>query len=147
MIKYYHYSRELKKGTEGASGYDLHAELKQPREMTPFARWKVPTGLFLEMPFGVEAQVRSRSGLALNHGIVVCGDVGTVDSDYRGEIFVTLINLGTSPYVINPGDRIAQLVFAVTIDYFHGGKIDRVSDVNLLTMSQRGSSGFGSTGR
>lgn len=152
MIKYFHKSRELTKGSSGASGFDLQADLSTAREINPLSRWKVPTGLYLDMPPGCEAQVRSRSGLSLNHGITVCGGLGTVDSDYRGEVFVTLINLGTSTYTINPGERIAQLVFAPVlcqgfIWMAHENPPIRVPNLEDLSSTGRGESGFGSTGR
>lgn len=131
------------RASEGASGYDLRAALPAAEggELTlaPGARVLVPTGLALEMPSGLEAQVRPRSGLALRHGVTVLNAPGTVDSDYRGEVNVLLGNLGPDPFVIRRGDRIAQLVFA------------RVESVvwNLrqdLAGSRRGTAGFGSTG-
>ena len=103
-------------------------------------RFLVPTGIFIEVPQGYEAQVRARSGLAINHGISLANGIGTVDSDYRGEIKVILINLGKEDFLINPGDRIAQLVL---IKY---EKID-FDAVESLDETKRGAGGFGHTGR
>jgi dUTP pyrophosphatase len=154
----------LARATEGASGYDLRADLSSERDILSGERWLVSTGLFLEMPIGVEAQVRSRSGLAINHGVIVLNAPGTVDSDYRGEVKVSLINLGTTTYKILPGDRIAQLVFAAVFPNCAdlgirqwAGNFDacepeswepvRVPEFDYLVPTDRGSGGHGSTGR
>ncbi len=124
----------------GSSGYDLRAAVGEEVILAPGARALVPTGLFLEIPLGWEGQVRPRSGLALMHGIGVLNAPGTIDSDYRGEVGVILINLGTEPFAIRRGDRIAQLVFA---------RVEAIEwqEVESLDLSDRGAGGFGSTGR
>ncbi len=123
----------------GSSGVDLRAALTEPALLGPGERLLVPTGLVLEIPPGWEGQVRPRSGLALRHGIGVVNAPGTIDSDYRGEVAVILINLGTSPFPIQRGDRIAQLVISPVagIDWEEAESLDR---------SERGSGGFGSSG-
>jgi dUTP pyrophosphatase len=125
--------------TPGSSGLDLRANIDETIEIKPFDRVLVPTGLFLEIPLGLEAQIRPRSGLALKQGITVLNSPGTIDADYRGEIQILLINLSNQPVFINHGDRIAQMVFA---------KIEQVAiaEVNSISNSERGSGGFGSTG-
>ncbi len=126
--------------TSGSSGVDLIANVDAPIILKPLDRFLVPTGIFIEVPQGYEAQVRARSGLAINHGISLANGIGTVDSDYRGEIKVILINLGKEDFLINPGDRIAQLVL---IKY---EKID-FDVVESLDETKRGAGGFGHTGR
>jgi dUTP pyrophosphatase len=123
----------------GSSGVDLRAALTEPAVLGPGERLLVPTGLILEIPPGWEGQVRPRSGLALRHGIGVVNAPGTIDSDYRGEVAVILINLGTDPFPLQRGDRIAQLVISpVTgIDW---------EEADALDGSERGSGGFGSSG-
>lgn len=123
----------------GSSGLDLRANIDETIEIKPFDRVLVPTGLFLEIPLGFEAQIRPRSGLALKQGITVLNSPGTIDADYRGEIQILLINLSNQPVFINHGDRIAQIVFA---------KIEQVAiaEVNSISNSERGLGGFGSTG-
>jgi len=127
--------------SEGASGLDLCAAVPaaQPVILAPGARALIPTGFAIEIPPSFEGQVRPRSGLALKHGVTVLNAPGTIDSDYRGEISVLLINHGTEPFSISRGDRIAQLVF---------GMIVRAVPVEEATLeeSERGSGGFGSTG-
>ena len=125
--------------TTGAAGIDLSAYCKEPQYILPGERLLVQTGLSIELPEGYEAQVRPRSGLALKYGVTVLNSPGTIDSDYRGEIGVILINLGMNPFVINPGDRIAQLVVC---------KYERlqINHVLELTETTRGVQGFGSTG-
>lgn len=126
--------------TAGASGMDLRAFLEEPLSLEPMERKLVPTGLFLEIPEGYEAQVRPRSGLALKQGITCLNSPGTIDADYRGEIGVILINLSTTKQVIQSGDRIAQLVFqAVT-------KVNWVP-VEQLSVTLRNEGGFGHTGK
>ena len=124
--------------TPGAAGLDVRANADF--YIHPGAIQLVPTGLFVEIPPGYEIQVRPRSGLALKHGITVLNSPGTIDSDYRGEIGVILINHGKEPFDISPGDRIAQLVLC---------KVERIEwDVNsALTGTFRGKKGFGSTGK
>jgi dUTP pyrophosphatase len=96
--------------TSGASGMDVRANLETPITLKSLERQLVPTGLFIEIPAGFEVQVRPRSGLAIKHGITCLNSPGTIDSDYRGEIKIILVNLSAEPFTINPGDRIAQLV-------------------------------------
>lgn len=125
--------------TEGAAGADVCACIEQDIILEPGKRTLVPTGLCMEIPAGYEIQVRPRSGLAVKHGITCLNTPGTIDSDYRGEVKVLLINLGDQPFVIKNGDRIAQLVVApVTQAEF--------SKVEILSDTVRGSGGFGSTG-
>lgn len=126
--------------TGGSSGVDLIANVDAPVVLNPMDRFLVPTGIFIEVPDGFEAQVRARSGLAINHGISLVNGIGTIDSDYRGEIKVILINLGKDAYIINPGDRIAQLVL---IKY---EKIE-FNTVEALDETNRGTGGFGHTGK
>ena len=125
--------------TSGSSGMDLRAFLSSPIILLPGERKLVPTGIYLEIPEGYEAQVRSRSGLALKKGISVLNSPGTIDADYRGEIGVILINSSKTPIEIKPSDRIAQLVFTkiVKVNWQNSSKIDE---------TERSSSGFGSTG-
>ncbi len=124
--------------TAGAAGCDLVAA--EDAALAPLERVAVATGLAIALPLGFEAQVRPRSGLALEHGITVANAPGTIDSDYRGEVKVILVNLGSGPYVVRRGDRIAQLVVA---------PVERVTwePVSVLPSTQRGAGGFGSTGR
>ena len=125
--------------TEGASGVDLMADLSEPVVLQPLERYLVPTGLFVEIPQGYEAQIRGRSGLAINHGISLANGIGTIDSDYRGEIKVILINLGTEPFQIKHGDRIAQMILT---------KYEKIDFqlVSELNDTDRGKNGFGHTG-
>ena len=125
--------------TGGAAGLDVRAFLDQPVEIAPLGRAIVPTGLFMAIPEGMECQVRPRSGLAAKHGITVANAPGTIDSDYRGELKVILVNLSSVPFVINDGERIAQLVFA------RYEKIDWKT-VDTLDDTTRGEGGFGHTG-
>ncbi|WP_431133162.1 dUTP diphosphatase [Psychroserpens mesophilus] len=125
--------------TIASAGMDLRASLSEPRTLKPLERSIVGTGLFIELPVGIEAQVRPRSGLAAKKGITVLNAPGTIDADYRGEIGVILINLSNEDFVINNGERIAQLVIA---------KHERAEwqQVEVLSDTDRGSGGFGSTG-
>jgi dUTP pyrophosphatase len=125
--------------TQASAGVDLRAFVPNPIVLKPMERALIPTGLYLELPIGVEAQVRSRSGLALKKGISVLNAPGTVDADYRGEVGVILINLSQEDFTINDGDRIAQLVLA---------RHERATFelVETLSETQRGAGGFGSTG-
>ncbi len=127
----------------GASGFDLRAAVVEDRSLAPGERALIPTGLFLEIPAGWEGQVRPRSGLALRHGVGIANAPGTIDSDYRGEVGVILINWGAEPFPIRRGDRIAQLVFARVEA---AGSVEW-REVDTLEASERGSGGFGSTGR
>lgn len=125
--------------TLGSSGVDLMADIETSITLKPMERFLVPTGLFVEIPEGYEAQIRGRSGLAIKNGISLANGIGTIDSDYRGEIKVILINLGMEPFVINRGDRIAQMVL---IKY---EKMD-FQLVDSLDETKRGHGGFGHTG-
>ncbi len=125
--------------TKGAAGADLCALLDAPLTIPAGKFAMVPTGLFFEIPEGYEVQVRPRSGLAAKNGITVLNTPGTIDSDYRGEIKVILINLGSSDFTINSGDRIAQMIIAPVIQA-------SFSIVENLSQTERGSGGFGSTG-
>lgn len=125
--------------TSQSAGVDLKAHIEEPIHLESLERCLVKTGLFLELPAGVEAQVRPRSGLALKKGITVLNSPGTIDADYRGEVGVILINLSKDKFTIQPGDRIAQLVFTT-----HEQADFQV--VDSLSETQRGSGGFGSTG-
>jgi dUTP pyrophosphatase len=126
--------------TEGASGMDLRADLPSAITLQPMERKLIPTGLFIELPNGYEAQVRPRSGLAIKQGITCLNTPGTIDADYRGEIKIVLINLSGEKQIINPGDRIAQMVIQ---------KIEKINweQVTVLTETVRNSGGFGSTGK
>lgn len=125
--------------TPFSAGMDLHAEVEASFQLLPLERKLIPTGLHIELPIGYEAQVRSRSGLALKHGLSVLNSPGTVDADYRGEIGVILVNLSNEPYTVEPGERIAQLVIQ------QHARAEWV-EVNELNQSERGEGGFGSTG-
>lgn len=125
--------------TESSAGMDLRANLDQSISLKPMERVLVPTGLFIELPHGVEAQIRPRSGLAFKHGITVLNSPGTIDADYRGEIKVLLVNLSTDEFIIQDGERIAQMVVA---------KHEQITwiPVKELAATQRAAGGFGSTG-
>lgn len=126
--------------TEGSAGMDLKAVLNEPVVLAPGERRLIPTGLFIELPKGYEAQIRARSGLAIKHGITLINCVGTIDSDYRGEIQVPLVNLGQEDFEIKNGERIAQMVIA---------RYEQVSwkITDELSETERGAGGFGHTGR
>jgi dUTP pyrophosphatase len=126
----------------GAAGLDLTAAIDEAMVVPSLGRVKVPTGLVIELPAGHEGQVRPRSGLAAKHGLTVLNAPGTVDEDYRGEVAVLLVNLGSEPVRIEPGDRIAQLVVA-PVTKVVVAEIDGTS----LGTTERGAGGFGSTGR
>ena len=126
--------------SRSSAGLDLRAAVENERVLSPGERALVPTGLVLEIPDGWEGQVRPRSGLALHHGIVLPNAPGTIDSDYRGEVMVILANLGSEPFTIRRGDRIAQLVLAPV------AAVAWVAAVELAA-SERGDGGYGSTGR
>ena len=125
--------------TTGSAGVDLRAQLQEPVMLKPLQRALIPTGLYIELPDGYEAQVRPRSGLALKKGVTVLNSPGTIDSDYRGEIKVIMINLSNETTIINTGERIAQLVVA---------KYEKVQfkEVDELNETERGEGGFGHTG-
>ncbi len=123
-----------------SAGVDLRANIETPVVLPPFKRALVPTGLYIQLPAGYEAQIRPRSGLAAKHGVTVANAPGTIDADYRGEIKVILINLSEEEFVINRGERVAQMVIArhETAEW---------ECVEQLEESERGAGGFGSTGR
>ena len=126
--------------TEMSAGLDLKADIDEPVILSPLQRAMVPTGFYLALPEGTEAQVRPRSGLAAKYGISVLNAPGTIDADYRGEVKVILVNLSNETFTVDPGERIAQLVLA---------RYERVewSEVESLDETARGEGGFGSTGR
>ena len=126
--------------TSGSSGVDIRAYISGPVSLKPFERALVPTGLFIEIPAGYEIQIRPRSGLAIKQGITCLNTPGTIDADYRGEIKVILINLSAEEQIIQPGDRIAQMVLQ---------KVERMEwqVTDVLADTERGSGGFGSTGK
>ena len=125
--------------TVNSAGMDLKANIEEPITLAPLQRAMVPTGLYIALPEGTEAQVRPRSGLAAKHGVTVLNTPGTIDADYRGEIKVILVNLSNEPFTINPGERIAQMVVA---------RYEKVKwdEVESLDETERGAGGFGSTG-
>ena len=125
--------------TDRSAGFDISAYLDEPMTLKAGARALVPTGLYFEVPEGYEAQVRARSGLAIKHGIGLVNGIGTVDSDYRGEIRVPMINWSDEDFVINDGDRIAQVI----ITSYEKVNIELVED---LSETERGEGGFGHTG-
>ncbi len=126
--------------TSGSSGMDIRANIIEPIILQRLERTLIPTGLFVEIPLGYEAQIRPRSGLAIKQGITCLNTPGTIDADYRGEIKVILINLSNEPQAVNPADRIAQMVFA---------KIEQVNlvQVEIINETTRGTGGFGHTGK
>ena len=126
--------------TVASAGFDVRANLDSPMVLKPMQRALVPTGLFIELPVGHEAQVRPRSGLAFKNGITVLNSPGTIDADYRGEVKVLLINLSEEDFAINDGERIAQVIIAAH---------ERVEwvEVEQLLETERGSGGFGHTGK
>ena len=125
--------------TELSAGMDLRANLSEPIMIHPLERVLIPTGLFLELPKGFEAQIRPRSGIAVNHGITVLNSPGTIDADYRGEVKVLLVNLSAKAFAVEGGERIAQMVIA---------KHEQVEfeQVEALSETDRGQGGFGSSG-
>ena len=125
--------------TTQAAGMDIRTSISEPVTLNPLERKLFPTGLFLELPSGYEAQVRPRSGLALKHGITVLNTPGTVDADYRGEVGVILVNLSSEPFTIAPGDRIAQLVIA-------RHEQPEIVQADALSDTKRGAGGFGHSG-
>ena len=126
--------------TKGSSGLDLRASLMQDIIIEPHERAAIPTGIFLQLPEMLEAQIRPRSGLALKDGITVLNTPGTIDSDYRGEVLVILVNLSNKPFKISNGDRIAQIVIA---------RVEKIAwdNIEILETTERGEGGFGSTGK
>ncbi|HEY9113665.1 MAG TPA: dUTP diphosphatase [Bacteroidales bacterium] len=125
--------------TEASAGMDIRANLDEPIVLKPLQRALIPSGLFIELPVGYEAQVRPRSGLAAKHGITVLNTPGTIDADYRGEIKVILVNLSSEPYEVRDGERVAQMIIS------QHAKADLVA-VNELNQTTRGAGGFGHTG-
>ena len=125
--------------TVASAGMDLRADIAEPVVLKPLEKRLVPTGIFIELPAGYEAQVRPRSGLATKHGVTVINSPGTVDADYRGELKVSLVNLSSEPFEIVPGERIAQMVVAAheTVEW---------EKVEALSETERGAGGWGSTG-
>jgi dUTP pyrophosphatase len=125
--------------TKQSAGMDLRANIEEAFELKPLERRLVPTGLYMALPEGYEAQVRPRSGLALKHGITVLNTPGTIDADYRGEVGVVLVNLSNEPFSIEPGERIAQMVIA---------KYEQVEleEVEILDATERGAGGYGHSG-
>lgn len=126
--------------TTGSAGMDLRADIQQIIQLQPLERTLVPTGLYIELPDGFEAQIRPRSGLAIKKGLSLVNTPGTIDSDYRGEIKVIVINLSNEIQIIEPGERIAQMVIA---------RYEQIEwqNVNELSGTDRGAGGFGSTGK
>ena len=126
--------------TAGAAGLDLRASLSAPITLQPLERRLIPTGLYMELPLGYEAQIRPRSGLSIRYGITVINSPGTIDADYRGELQVPLVNLSNESFVIEDGERIAQMVIA-RHEVIEWELVERLSE------TERGEGGFGHTGR
>ena len=126
--------------TPQSAGMDIRANLTEPVELKPFERKLIPTGLYIALPEGYEAQLRPRSGLALKHGLTLLNTPGTIDSDYRGEIGVILVNLSTEPFTIADGERICQMVIATHAHV-------EWEAVETLDETERGAGGFGHTGK
>ena len=126
--------------TEGAAGMDIRANISERIKIVPGKRALIPTGIYLEIPEGYECQIRARSGLAVKNGIGLVNGIGTIDSDYRGEVKVALINWGEEDFVVENGDRIAQIILA---------KYEKINweEVEALEDSERSAGGFGHTGR
>lgn len=129
--------------SDGAAGADLYAAIDAPIVIFPHKVYALPTGIFIELPKGYEAQIRARSGLALKHGISLVNGIGTIDSDYRGEICVILTNVTNVPYTITPGERIAQMVFT----RYEQADFETVETPEALTETERGAGGFGHSGK
>ena len=126
--------------TSQSAGMDIRANIDEAIELQPLERRLIPTGLFMALPDGYEAQVRPRSGLALKHGITVLNTPGTIDADYRGEVGVILVNLSNTPFTIEPGERVAQMVIA---------KYEQAAleEVEVFDETERGAGGYGHSGR
>ncbi|MBI5806727.1 dUTP diphosphatase [candidate division TA06 bacterium] len=139
LVKLSRLARLPEYSTAHAAGMDLCAALEKPISLKPRQIKLVPTGLALEIPGGYEGQVRPRSGLALKHGISIVNAPGTIDADYRGEVGVILINMGTKAFTVNPGDRIAQLVISPVVRA-------KLTESKALKKTKRGVGGFGHTG-
>lgn len=129
--------------TVGSAGVDLQANLSDSIIMQPHRVYQIPTGIFLEIPVGIEAQIRARSGLALRHGLSLVNGIGTIDSDYRGEIKIIMIVLIDEPYELKPGERIAQMVFSEVVK----ADFSEVITIEALESSERGDGGFGHSGK
>lgn len=125
--------------TMASAGMDLRANLSESIEIKPLQRVLIPTGLYIELPVGYEAQVRPRSGMAIKHGVTVLNTPGTIDADYRGEVRVILVNLSNDVYTIHDGDRIAQMIISAHVQA-------QWEEVDVLTDTERGVGGFGHTG-
>jgi dUTP pyrophosphatase len=125
--------------TKSAAGLDLRANVEEVLVLKPLERVLIPTGIFMEIPQGFEGQIRPRSGLAFKHGVTVLNSPGTIDADYRGEVKVLLVNVSNSEFVIEPGERVAQIVFASHAQI-------QWNEVISLEETDRGTGGFGSTG-
>lgn len=144
FVKIFSKSGEIPKyETENSAGLDLRALLDEPMVIEPMERVLIPTGIFLEIPRGFEGQVRARSGLSIKHGLTMVNGVGTVDSDYRGELKIPMINLGSEAFKVKSGDRVAQIVFAK----YESVVLEPVDSPEKLEKTKRGSGGFGHTGR
>lgn len=128
-----------RQASPGSAGLDLRAAVTSDVEIPPGGRARIPTGLVLEIPAGWEGQVRPRSGLAASHGVTLTNSPGTIDSDYRGEVVVLVVNLGEAPFVVERGDRIAQLILSAV-------PAVEVVEVSGAQSTERGDGGFGSTG-
>jgi dUTP pyrophosphatase len=128
--------------TSGSAGMDLYANLDENLVLLPHRVYQIPTGIFLEIPVGIEAQIRARSGLAFKHGLSLVNGIGTIDSDYRGEIKIIMINLVDTPYLLEPGVRIAQMVFS---EYLQAQFLE-VDSCEKLEETKRGDGGFGHSG-
>lgn len=126
--------------TKGSAGMDLHANISTSLLIKPMERKLVPTGIYISMPEGYEAQIRARSGLSLKYGITMANGIGTIDSDYRGEIKIILINLGQENYILQPGERIAQMVISkyIAVQWENADQLDD---------TKRGQGGFGHSGK
>lgn len=141
-VKRLSHCRDLPRyATSGSAGMDLTAAIDQSLTLLPGKRTGMPTGLIVEIPHGYEAQIRPRSGLAAKAGVTLTNCVGTIDSDYRGEVIVLLVNLGEEPYTFEPGERIAQMVIAPVPEV----EVVEVEDTSKT--AERGEGGFGSTGK
>ena len=128
--------------TEGSCGMDLRANLEEAKTLKPLERAMIPTGLFFEIPKGIEGQVRARSGLSLKKGITLINGIGTIDSDYRGELGILVVNLSDEEVTIEDGDRIAQMVF-MAYEVAHWVQVESLDE---LSETERGEGGFGHTG-
>lgn len=126
--------------TTYSAGMDLRADLSEPVVLKPLGRMLIPTGLYIQLPDGYEAQIRPRSGLAINKGVTVLNSPGTIDADYRGEIKIILVNLSGEEFIVNKGERIAQMIIAAY-------KQVEWEEVSVLDESERGEGGFGHTGK